>query len=67
MDIEKLPQTPYHEHNGSDNTPPIKASNLAGAPITHIASATGGSNVDSEARTAINALLAALKNLGLMK
>ena len=36
------------------------------AQPAHIADASGGSTVDAEARTAINAVLAALESLGLV-
>lgn len=55
-----IPNVPYHVHNGMD------------APILHqvqeaIQSPTGGSTVDTEARTAIDEIITALERLGLVK
>ena len=54
----QLPEVPYHIHNGADGSPPLWTVQAA------ITKPTGGLTVDSQARTAINQIIDALKALG---
>ena len=54
-----------HTHNGLDALF-VKGSSFQNAPYTKIADPSGGSPIDSEARTAINAILDILEDTGLM-
>lgn len=65
-----------HKHNGLDapqldfdnlqNTPGI-LDDLENAPLSSVAEPTGGSTVDSEARTAISTIITRLEDLGLIE
>jgi hypothetical protein len=54
----KLPNVGYHTHNDADGTPSLWRKQSA------ITKPTGGSNIDTEARTAINEIIDKLKLLG---
>lgn len=45
------------------NVPP----ELAGAPLSQVTAPTGGVTIDGEARTAINALITRMEDLGLIE
>lgn len=55
-----------HKHNGVDSER-IEFTDLSILPENTISSPTGGGTVDTQARTAINAILLLLQSKGLMK
>lgn len=54
-----------HRHNGTDS-PRIRPRDLEGVPRASITAPSGGSTVDSQARTAINSIISTLEALGLI-
>lgn len=55
-----------HKHNGTDS-PQIEFTDISITPEPAITAPTGGSTIDTEARTAIISLIAQMKKNGFIK